>query len=86
MAGIHTEKEELKMHYKRKSTWHILHLILTIIFLPWVLIWVFCTLSNNSHNRAMDHQELMQALLYRSEIPDTVGRINKEPNKANWKE
>lgn len=64
------------MHYKRKNTWHILHLILTIIFLPWLLIWVFCTLTNNSHNRAMEHREML----------DAMGRINMASSKPDWKE
>lgn len=64
------------MQYKRKNTWHLLHLIITIFFWPWLLIWMFCTLSNNSHNRAMEHREVL----------DAMERIGYNANKHDWKE
>lgn len=35
---------------KHKSTWHLLHFILTIIFWPWIIVWVGCAASNSSYN------------------------------------
>lgn len=36
---------------KYKHTMHLLHLILTLIFLPWAIIWVWRTLSNAQYNK-----------------------------------
>lgn len=42
------------MHYKETS--HVLHAIMSLIFFPWVLIWVACYLSNKSHNEKMGYR------------------------------
>ena len=60
----------MKSNYK--ETWHILHFILTLLFLPYGLLWLLFTLRNNAHNRRVEHQELMQALLHRSERQEDV--------------
>lgn len=47
-------EEEGKLEPKNdfKSTWHGFHLIMTLLTgLIWIPIWVWCTLSNNQHNR-----------------------------------
>lgn len=35
---------------KHKSTWHVVHFILTIIFFPWAIIWIACWASNSNYN------------------------------------
>lgn len=37
-----------------KNTWHILHLILTLLFWPWLLVWICCAMLNNQHNAKVD--------------------------------
>lgn len=37
-----------------KNTWHILHLIITLIFFPWVLVWICCAMINSQHNARVD--------------------------------
>ena len=37
-----------------KTTWHLMHLILTILTgLIWLPIWILCALSNNAHNKKL---------------------------------
>ena len=60
----------MKSNYK--ETWHGLHFILTVLFFPWVVVWVARAAINNAHNRRVEHQELMQALLSRSERREDV--------------
>ena len=33
-----------------RKTSHLLHLIMTIIFIPWVLVWIWCATSNSRYN------------------------------------
>ena len=35
------------------KTWHILHLLLTLLTGFWVVIWVWRTISNNQKNQEM---------------------------------
>jgi len=37
-----------------KNTWHILHLILTLLFWPWLLVWICCAMLNSQHNAKVD--------------------------------
>ena len=37
-----------------KNTWHILHLIITVLFPFWILVWICRTLLNNQHNARVD--------------------------------
>jgi len=37
-----------------KNTWHILHLIITVLFPFWILVWICRTLLNNQHNAKVD--------------------------------
>lgn len=37
-----------------KNTWHILHLIITLLFWPWLLVWICCAMLNNQHNAKVD--------------------------------
>lgn len=46
----------------RKKTSHILHLILTVFFFPWALIWICAHLNTTSYNRNAEHQELLDKL------------------------
>ena len=39
------------MHFHK--TMHILHLIMTILFFPWALVWVWRVVSNNQKNQEM---------------------------------
>lgn len=32
--------------YESKQTWHLLHLVLTLVTVLWGFVWVFCWLSN----------------------------------------
>ena len=42
-------------HYlKRKKTFHVLHLIISIICFPWVIVWVICHKSNERYNQEID--------------------------------
>jgi len=36
------------------KTWHILHFILTMIFLPYVIFWVIITVMNRNTNRQLE--------------------------------
>lgn len=38
---------------KRKTNW-ILHLVLTVIFWPWIVVWIVAGLRNASHNQYID--------------------------------
>lgn len=57
------------MYYKKCS--HILHLIMTLIIWPWVVVWVVCALRVSSHNRLVDHSTNKQML-------EELKRLNKE--------
>jgi len=35
---------------KHKSTWHLFHWIMIVIFIPWVLVYIACWASNSSYN------------------------------------
>jgi len=37
-----------------KETKHILHFILTILFVPWVVVWIGCGVMNSLHNQEID--------------------------------
>jgi hypothetical protein len=37
-----------------KHTMHILHIVLSILFFPWLLIWLWRASSNAKHNKAID--------------------------------
>lgn len=43
------------MYYK--ETAHFLHFILTLLFLPWVVVWVWRVLSNSQHNKMIERME-----------------------------
>lgn len=35
-----------------KETWHAVHFIVTLLTGGfWIPVWIYCTLSNNDHNR-----------------------------------
>ena len=55
------------MKSKYKETWHLLHFIITVLFPFWIVVWVARAAINNAHNRRVEHKELMQALMLRSE-------------------
>lgn len=71
----------MKSNYRK--TWHILHFILTVLFLPYCIIWIICTLSNNAYNRNLQHYEML----------DMMGKMNHNiqnppanQNKGSWTE
>ena len=42
---------------KFKNTWHLVHLMMTVLTGGlWALIWIYCTLSNNSYNSKVSFQ------------------------------
>lgn len=43
-----------------KKTMHILHLILTILFWPWLIIWIWRTVANSQANQEMLFKKQMQ--------------------------
>jgi len=45
---------ELQSQYK--STWHLIHLIVTVLFVPWIIIWICQYFNNKSHNLFIDSQ------------------------------
>ncbi|MBG23723.1 MAG: hypothetical protein CMF22_10405 [Idiomarinaceae bacterium] len=38
----------------RKSTWHVLHFIATVLFWPWLIVWLVFWGLNTAHNKAVD--------------------------------
>lgn len=47
----------LQLLSKKKSTSHVLHLILSLITLGfWVPVWIIVTLSNSIENRRIDRE------------------------------
>lgn len=49
----HTETIKA-LNASRRNTWHILHFIVTVVFIPWVLVWIGCTVINTRHNKSVD--------------------------------
>lgn len=43
-----------------RTTWHPLHMILTICFLPWFFIWLYCHVTNEAHNDRVKIWEALQ--------------------------
>lgn len=41
-------------------TAHIFHLIMTILFFPWLIVWIFCTISNNQKNQEILFRKQME--------------------------
>lgn len=39
---------------KYRTCWHLLHLILSIIFFPWLIVWFCLAISAARHNRAVN--------------------------------
>lgn len=39
---------------KYRNTWHVLHFILTLIFLPWLLVWILRIMMNSQYNASLD--------------------------------
>lgn len=35
---------------KQRKTMHFLHFILTVLFVPWCLVWIWCATSNSRYN------------------------------------
>lgn len=53
---------------------HVFHLILTIIFFPWLIVWVACTVSaSNKHKRLEDKRRDEELQLLR----EIAGRSKK---------
>lgn len=45
------------LYYKKCS--HLLHLIVTIIFIPWVVVWFACAVRVSRHNEMVARQRQM---------------------------
>jgi len=43
------------LQQQKKSTNHILHLILTLLTGFWVVVWIGLGVSNSVHNKEIDH-------------------------------
>jgi Cu/Ag efflux pump CusA len=41
---------------KYKNTSHVLHAILSIIFFPWLIVWLWCASSNSKTNKWIDRE------------------------------
>lgn len=41
----------------RKETSHILHGIMTLLFLPWGVIWIACHMKTKEDNRQMGYYD-----------------------------
>lgn len=53
----YTDQEVLVMLSKKKTTSHVLHLILSILTLGfWVIIWVLVAASNGTENARIDRK------------------------------
>lgn len=46
---------QLELAYKAQEskTNHILHFLVSLIFLPWIVVWLVCAGSNGSKNKAL---------------------------------
>lgn len=45
---------ELQSHYR--STWHIVHLIASVLFFPWIIVWIMQGVSNSVQNKQIDNE------------------------------
>ncbi len=43
----------------KSNTWHTVHFIMTIIFIPWIVVWIGCAWVNNKHNKNIDAHIVM---------------------------
>lgn len=43
----------------KSSTWHLMHFILTVVFIPWAAVWIYCAWSNSKHNKNIDAHIVM---------------------------
>lgn len=46
----------MKGNYRK--TWHILHFILTVLFLPYGLVWILRIMMNNQYNASLDRYRM----------------------------
>ena len=63
------------------KTMHLLHLIMTILFFPWALVWVWRTISNNQKNQEM----LFKMQMEKKQEMKTFGHKAKAQN-MNWED
>ena len=61
------------MEYKKTTHWG--HLIITLLFFPWFLIWMACAASDASHNKKVDRWKEDQERKKRDEELDYLRRI-----------
>lgn len=45
---------ELQSHYR--STWHVVHFIVSVLFFPWIVVWIMQGVSNKLHNMEIDNE------------------------------
>lgn len=43
-----------QLQAQKRNTMHILHFILTLVFWPWVVVWIALAWSNNKHNQVIN--------------------------------
>lgn len=51
-----TDPEIAKLQSHYRSTWHIVHLIISVLFFPWIVIWIMQGVSNSVHNKQIDNE------------------------------
>lgn len=42
--------------------WHLIHAILTLIFLPWALVWLCCAISASNKRKRLDDRRKEEEL------------------------
>jgi hypothetical protein len=47
------------MQYRKTS--HFAHAIMTILFFPWVLVWVVCAVNNSNYNANLNVVHAIQS-------------------------
>ena len=55
---------------KHKSCSHIIHFIVSILFWPWVFVWIICALRVSAYNRRIDSS-------VQKEILEEMKKLNK---------
>lgn len=43
-----------ELQLQKKKTSHIFHGIMTVLFVPWVIVWVICHMKTKEHNDMID--------------------------------
>lgn len=68
------------MEYKKTTHWG--HLIITLLFFPWFLIWMACAASDASHNKKVDRWKEDQQRKSQNEELELLRQLVKETQKT----